>query len=287
MITLRFFTPLLSLLFIFLVGCIALNAQAQQRTFELKDTVKQPLVLQPLLPHRSLQHPSIVAPFSITPTPGDRQVYQLTVDTSGRLIVHANWPSTIALALILNGPGQTGYYARKDGPSPLTIDFEITPELLEKGNQWKLSVVNFKGQGPPTVGRISLSLPKSTASTASPEAIVERTIQPDGSVLIKYADGTRKHMYRGGVDLTRPDGTVQRSSFIEVQVANLPDFPTEGQTVIWLQAHNDNLLNIIQALVDNDETAIQNYLAHEGEERPLYEKINKRTRAIQWLTSGQ
>ena len=62
--------------------------------------------------------------FQVISAFGDRDRYQLTLTQPGPLKLRAVWRGTATeFALILNGPGQTGYYARKDGPSPLEIDF--------------------------------------------------------------------------------------------------------------------------------------------------------------------
>jgi hypothetical protein len=33
------------------------------------------------------------------------------------------------MALIINGPGQVGYYARNDGGSPLLVSYAVTPAI--------------------------------------------------------------------------------------------------------------------------------------------------------------
>jgi len=74
----------------------------------------------------------------------NREVIEFEVKTIGRIDARAEWKGTArSLALILNGPGQTQAYARKDGGSPLSLSFDISQTLLSRGKKWKLSVVNF------------------------------------------------------------------------------------------------------------------------------------------------
>jgi hypothetical protein len=69
------------------------------------------------------------------------QQWPFRVDRTGTITAKLTWtPSAESLALILNGPGQIGYYARQDGRPPLRIDFEVTDELLARGNDWQISV---------------------------------------------------------------------------------------------------------------------------------------------------
>lgn len=84
---------------------------------------------------------------------------------AGKLEARAEWAGTATtLALILNGPGQSQAYARRDGMSPLLLAFDISPALFAKGNAWRLSVVNF-GTGSAQV-QVTIRLPASTATAA-------------------------------------------------------------------------------------------------------------------------
>jgi type II secretory pathway pseudopilin PulG len=52
------------------------------------------------------------------------------------------------LSLILNGPGQVGYFARKDGASPLSLDFVVTEQQIAKGSDWSIRITCFRELGP-------------------------------------------------------------------------------------------------------------------------------------------
>ena len=67
-----------------------------------------------------------------------------TVNSAGTITASAVWTGTTnTLALILNGPGQVGYYARNDGISPNTISYNVTSADINKGSLWQISVINF------------------------------------------------------------------------------------------------------------------------------------------------
>ena len=74
---------------------------------------------------------------------GQRQVVNLSITSPGLLKMKASWQGDASLALILNGPGQTGAYTRKEGRSPLWINFKITQAHLDQGNEWQVTVANF------------------------------------------------------------------------------------------------------------------------------------------------
>ena len=74
----------------------------------------------------------------------DREVIELQAEKKGTITASVSWSDgPDRLAVILNGPGQTGYYARQDGYSPITLTYTLTSQDLARGKQWKVSVVNF------------------------------------------------------------------------------------------------------------------------------------------------
>ena len=96
-----------------------------------------------------------------------RENVELTIPAAGVLQVRAEWTGTAAkLALILNGPGLTQAYARRDGPSPLNLSFTITPELLSKGAAWRVSIADFQPNST-AKGSILVTLPPAAAAAGT------------------------------------------------------------------------------------------------------------------------
>ncbi|MGQ9801881.1 MAG: hypothetical protein ACUVRL_09500 [Candidatus Saccharicenans sp.] len=95
--------------------------------------------------------------FSISGT--GEATFNLTIGQAGKISVTATWSgSATSLSLILNGPGQTQYYARRDGGSPLSLEYDLASELLQKGNSWRISLVSFKAEVT-AQGQITFHLP--------------------------------------------------------------------------------------------------------------------------------
>ncbi len=93
------------------------------------------------------------------------QVYYLRLTGPGEIRVRAEWSDPgIPLALIINGPGQVGYYARQDGTSPLEVAYTVTAADFAAGDTWRVSIVNFNGTR--VEGTVELTYP--SGSSASP-----------------------------------------------------------------------------------------------------------------------
>lgn len=77
---------------------------------------------------------------------GAQAVFPFRVMQPGNIKVSADWTGTARnLALILNGPGQVGYYRRVDGSAPLNLSYNVTAADVQKGSRWWVSLVNFSG----------------------------------------------------------------------------------------------------------------------------------------------
>jgi hypothetical protein len=127
--------------------------------------------------------------------------------------------------------------------------------------------------------------PAPLEQASSPESgAVERRILADGAVELRYPDGTIRKLFGGGITTTRPDGTQSTMLFQHAQPPTPPTAPPDPVHASWLEAKNEGLLDIMRELVDNDEQSIQNYLEREGD-RTVYERIDARTEAIDWLVS--
>jgi len=240
--------------------------------------------------------------FSVGYAFGDRDVFNVKIERPGPLAVHAAWQgSASSLALILNGPGQTGYYARQDGASPLRISFEITPELLRLGNEWTISIVNFSSRGsasgvilieyPASVRKLTDLAPDQRAAILHvigkkpASGKTEQRILPDGSIEIRYPDGriVRIHKDGRGRTIIFPDGRIQEIIYkSQVQPGNPPPLPSDETLVEWLNSYNDNLLVTIQTILQNDQASIDN-LKNVESGKPLLEVIRLRIRFVNTL----
>jgi len=104
-------------------------------------------------------------PFQLSAKFGDRKTYSFAVTAPGRVALRARWSGGAPLALILNGPGQTGYHVRKDGSSPLKAVYTVTRRDLAKRGHWTASIVNFSKQGP-VRGVLVVSYPAASVATS-------------------------------------------------------------------------------------------------------------------------
>jgi hypothetical protein len=121
----------------------------------------------------------IVKPFSIGEK--GREAVEFEVRGAGRIEARAEWTGEAGtLSLILNGPGQTGYYARQNGKSPLSLSFKVTDVHVSRGKKWTLSVANF-GAGSAR-GKVVIKIPVASAEPAqgtgaSGKTAVKQTVQ--------------------------------------------------------------------------------------------------------------
>lgn len=100
----------------------------------------------PTFPISPTSYPSVGTMISLgSSTSGNSyNVASFTITKPGTIRADAIWTGTTGtLALILNGPGQVGYYARTDGPSPLSLSYDVTSADISKGPEWMIHVINF------------------------------------------------------------------------------------------------------------------------------------------------
>ncbi|HEY7191526.1 MAG TPA: hypothetical protein VH436_33480 [Vicinamibacterales bacterium] len=119
--------------------------------------------------------------------------------------------------------------------------------------------------------------------TAAPTS--RRTVNANGEVETVLPDGSRRLTKPGqcGWRVIRPDGTASIVSCNQVPSAT-PPFP-DNVTATWLDAHGMSLLDIIRALLGNDQTSVDNYLRNnETSTMGLYDRIRTRASMISALT---
>ena len=95
--------------------------------------------------------------FGVSPNYGTA-VNLIVLHGAGAINSTASWsgaPGT--MALIINGPGQVGYYARNDGGSPLSVNYTVTAGDLGAGDLWRVSLSAFSA--PDATGSIDITFP--------------------------------------------------------------------------------------------------------------------------------
>jgi len=96
--------------------------------------------------------------FVVAPGNGE-EVSVLVLHGAGAIAAQSNWTGTPTnMALIINGPGQVGYFARQDGPSPLSVNYNVTPANFAAGDTWLVSLVSFNS-GSNATGQINVTYP--------------------------------------------------------------------------------------------------------------------------------
>jgi hypothetical protein len=82
---------------------------------------------------------------------GNAQELSFAVAKPGRLVMEADWstdplsgaqPPQIPLSLMLIHPGQDKTYARRQGPSPLRVERQITEQEVDRGLRWVARIQN-------------------------------------------------------------------------------------------------------------------------------------------------
>ena len=129
-------------------------------------------------------------PFSIASTFRDSDgvhpcdIFNSSVNSIGTINDEATWTGSAAnLTLILNEPGQIGYYTRKNGPSPLSLSYNTAD--LSKGTDRRLSIVNF-GCGDPT-GTVTTTYPTGPEETPLSYIYIDIDSTPQGAQI--WIDG--------------------------------------------------------------------------------------------------
>jgi hypothetical protein len=116
-----------------------------------------------------------------------------------------------------------------------------------------------------------------------PVAAPQRRILPGGTVEVRLPDGTVQRLSEGRIVVERPGGPDQILLFQNAQPPTPPAAPPDPIKGAWLTAVSDRLLDIMRLLVGGHEPSIENYLAQEGPDWSPYQRIDARTRAIDWL----
>jgi hypothetical protein len=113
----------------------------------------------------------------------------------------------------------------------------------------------------------------------------KRTVNAKGEVETLMPDGSRRVSRPGqcGWTIIFPDG--RTNTFTCSQVPLATPSVTDTTTGKWLEAHSSSLLEIIRALLGNDQVSIDNYLQNnEPSTMGVYDRIRTRAAMIAALT---
>lgn len=125
-------------------------------------------------------------------------------------------------------------------------------------------------------------LKRDTEPEATPTATPEptRTVLPDGTLELRFADGTKRHRLPDGqLEIVHPDGSKSKFTFLQTPGADLPPLPSEYSD--WATQVNDDLLAILTNILTPDEFTAYTQ-TEEGKD--FYGVMSWRLRSIQFLT---
>jgi hypothetical protein len=107
---------------------------------------------------------------------------------------------------------------------------------------------------------------------------------------VRLPDGTIKRTQMNGVTLFKPDGTSQfipnmsiRENVQPPTPPSLPDDPRQGR--VWIERHNDDLLEVIANMVKHDEDEMKKFSDAERDAAgdDLFQQIAYRTKIADFL----
>ncbi|MGQ9682611.1 MAG: protein kinase domain-containing protein [Anaerolineae bacterium] len=188
-----------------LVATNAAGPVQQQLEVQVQPVLGPPPVLPTDTP---VPQPTWTLPISIR---GNRVEYNLRLTGPGLIRFRLTWSGSQGnLALIINGPGQVGYYARQDGGTPLEVSYNVTEADFKKGDAWKVSVVSF-GNG-----------------IAS------------GTVQIWYPSGSSVSPYQAGLQLS-PDDALSCTLVVTKRLIMTSDYSVQARATWSGPASNTSL----------------------------------------------
>ncbi|MBX2839462.1 MAG: hypothetical protein KTR35_21585 [Gammaproteobacteria bacterium] len=148
---------------------------------------------------------------------------------------------------------------------------------INSGQSWKRAIETCH------TPKLTANSHTQTVPVSESEVAASSTINSEGNVVVSYPDGTVREYFDGGIRVTQPNGESQTSLFSTQAPAAIPPAVPDQIHQDWLEMHSNSLLNILSNLVNNDQTAIDNYLAYEGSDASLYESIQLRSKTIDLL----
>lgn len=114
---------------------------------------------------------------------------------------------------------------------------------------------------------------------------VERRVRSDGSIWLRFPDGSERIRTEGRETIIHPNGTQSVNMNANAQPPTPPGAPPNATHSAWVQAELESQLQVIRILVGHDDASIGHYLAQEGANWSPYRRITQRTWAIDMLVS--
>lgn len=184
----------------------------------------------------------------------------------------------------------------------LPVKFTFSPQILSQFNAQNLAIVGAANAERARNQNETLSTVEDAETAVEPlpecpdpddNEVVNKTVKPDGTLELHYADGSIVGILSAGnqdginsyrIDPVTRDTTFSRALFNQVQAAYPPGF-VGTETAIseewlqnlnaWIEHHGDRLLGRIDTLLDDE--AYAGYLSYEeGADLSIYEKVNFR-----------
>jgi len=128
--------------------------------------------------------------FTLSEEYGATEVIQFPLTQPSKVVLEALWEGNVVsssepgrprhptrpleLALILNGPGLGYASARRDGPSPLRLEYQLTAQDPARGEAWKASIINFSKVGP-VRGSLRVTIAPATHASQRTPPVISQT----------------------------------------------------------------------------------------------------------------
>ncbi|WP_153045456.1 hypothetical protein [Marinobacter salexigens] len=164
-----------------------------------------------------------------------------------------------------------------------SLSINLSPRLIPTLPRFEVLLPEHRDLELGIIGpeRGNLGPPPVTPETPVDTSDATRTILEDGSIVLKWPDGSQRHLRPDGlVAYVSPDGTVMSPIALQVQGADLPELPEALND--WGSFLSSDLLAILRnILTDAEFAAFQQTEA----DKDYYQRINWRLRSIQFLTA--
>jgi hypothetical protein len=128
-----------------------------------------------------------------------------------------------------------------------------------------------------------------SGAAAAGSAATTKTVRPDGTIELRYPDGTvkTKKLKQCGWDTTYPDGRFQPAECVRMEAipAQVPSLPSDPVQSNWLDWESRALLSIIQGIFGGQTAGFANYQSnYESGNMDVYNLIMIRTVAVDQLS---